>query len=142
MGFQTDLVDTRLFWWWLDADKFEECEMCGHIGPREDFRKEVEPDTWMASAYCQDCNYRREVLQFFKRQPISIRQVLKAAHASCSECGSTLNLDVDHVIPIQLGGGYPEDNLQVVCRACHLRKDRAILKVHAHLEGVTRNEDA
>jgi hypothetical protein len=42
---------------------------------------------------------------------------------TCRECGATEGeLHVDHVIPIAAGGRNEEDNLQILCRPCNLRK--------------------
>ena len=42
----------------------------------------------------------------------------------CATCGRYGN-EVDHVRPIQHGGDpWDRDNLQVLCRGCHVRKTR------------------
>jgi HNH endonuclease len=40
----------------------------------------------------------------------------------CQGCGSTTELQYDHVIPISLGGGSTEANLQLLCGPCNRRK--------------------
>lgn len=37
-------------------------------------------------------------------------------------CGSSIDIEVDHLIPLEHGGTNDDDNLMVRCRACHLRK--------------------
>jgi 5-methylcytosine-specific restriction endonuclease McrA len=37
----------------------------------------------------------------------------------CVRCGSTEDLEVDHVVPASRGGETTADNLRVVCRECH-----------------------
>lgn len=48
--------------------------------------------------------------------------VLERDGYECRECGSTNNLEVDHVIPISEGGSHDLDNLQTLCHACHTKK--------------------
>lgn len=40
----------------------------------------------------------------------------------CLMCGSTDNLEIDHIIPISKGGKSTFDNLQTLCKECNLRK--------------------
>jgi hypothetical protein len=40
----------------------------------------------------------------------------------CEHCGATSDLEVDHVVPISLGGSDDRDNLQCLCLMCNRRK--------------------
>lgn len=40
----------------------------------------------------------------------------------CRKCGSTRNLEVDHIIPIAKGGKSTMDNLQTLCHRCNVKK--------------------
>lgn len=44
----------------------------------------------------------------------------------CRECGSTKNLQLDHIIPIAKGGSSEADNLQLLCRECNQKKGNRI----------------
>lgn len=44
----------------------------------------------------------------------------------CTTCGSDFDLQYDHVIPVALGGGTSEANLQLLCGACNQRKGASI----------------
>jgi len=45
---------------------------------------------------------------------------------ACRGCGSNVELQFDHVIPVALGGGSTQDNLQILCGPCNRRKGRSI----------------
>jgi 5-methylcytosine-specific restriction endonuclease McrA len=44
----------------------------------------------------------------------------------CTVCGAEFDLQYDHVIPVALGGGSSEENLQLLCGPCNQRKGSAI----------------
>lgn len=44
----------------------------------------------------------------------------------CVQCRDRQYLEFDHVIPIHLGGATSVDNLQILCRACNLKKGARI----------------
>lgn len=44
----------------------------------------------------------------------------------CRTCGSTSELQFDHVIPVSRGGGSNPENLQVLCGPCNRRKGASI----------------
>ena len=44
----------------------------------------------------------------------------------CQSCGRAGRLEADHVVPLERGGApWSLDNLQVLCRGCHIAKTRA-----------------
>jgi 5-methylcytosine-specific restriction endonuclease McrA len=59
------------------------------------------------------------------RKPISKQQreeTLKKYGGKCVICGSTENLQIDHIIPVISNGTNDADNLQVLCKACNTSK--------------------
>ena len=41
----------------------------------------------------------------------------------CVMCGRAGRLECDHILPLQLGGDpWALDNLQTLCRSCHIQK--------------------
>src|SRR5436190_10615081 len=53
----------------------------------------------------------------------------------CWNCGSTTDLQFDHVIPLALGGSNTADNVELLCRTCNLAKS-AKLAASARSRGV------
>lgn len=47
------------------------------------------------------------------------RMLLEAAGCRCERCGAADGLEVDHIIPIVLGGSAGVENGQVLCAECH-----------------------
>ncbi len=65
--------------------------------------------------------------EYLKLNPRVIPSCLKnfvwnRDHGRCAKCGSTENLEFDHVIPVSKGGATSEKNLQLLCKECNLRK--------------------
>ena len=40
-------------------------------------------------------------------------------HGSCIKCGSNVELQFDHIIPLSLGGASTPENLQILCGRCN-----------------------
>lgn len=53
------------------------------------------------------------------------RTALLAADQRCRRCGSLDRLEVDHVVPVGLGGTNDQANALVLCHSCHLSKTKA-----------------
>ena len=58
-----------------------------------------------------------------KRRKVVRRRALDRAGWRCEMCGVPGLLEVDHRVPLRLGGDpYCLSNLQALCRDCHLTK--------------------
>ena len=63
------------------------------------------------------------------REPIpeSVRAtVWRRYSGACVQCGSKEHLQFDHIIPVSKGGTTSTANLQLLCRACNLKKTNVI----------------
>ena len=45
----------------------------------------------------------------------------------CRQCGSNIELQFDHIIPLAFGGATTEQNLQILCGPCNRRKGASII---------------
>ncbi|MFF2556678.1 HNH endonuclease [Nocardia sp. NPDC058058] len=45
----------------------------------------------------------------------------------CRKCGSNVELQFDHVIPVSMGGASTPENLQILCGPCNRRKGASII---------------
>ncbi len=50
------------------------------------------------------------------------KMVLERDNYKCKFCGLSIDLEIDHVIPVSKGGKSEIDNLQVLCRSCNRKK--------------------
>jgi hypothetical protein len=67
--------------------------------------------------------YRDETEVERRRIPRDVRQrVWQRDGGRCVECGADQYLEFDHVIPVTKGGGNSEQNVQLLCRGCNLKK--------------------
>lgn len=64
-----------------------------------------------------------------KRPPIP-KEVVDAVYrrdkGRCVYCGSTEELQLDHIIPFSRGGATNIENLQLLCRSCNIKKSNKI----------------
>lgn len=71
-----------------------------------------------------DAKVRVERARVSKKMRLSI---LSRDHFKCKYCGSTLNLEIDHIIPISKGGKSEYNNLQTLCHRCNVNKGTDII---------------
>lgn len=64
-----------------------------------------------------------------KRPPIP-REIVDAVYkrdgGRCVYCGSTQNLQLDHIIPFSKGGATTLENMQLLCQKCNIEKSNKI----------------
>jgi hypothetical protein len=70
------------------------------------------------------------VLEGPRRQPIpdDVKMfVWQRDHGQCVRCGSNLNLEFDHIIPVTMGGANTARNLQLLCEGCNRAKGGSLV---------------
>jgi HNH endonuclease len=63
------------------------------------------------------------------RAPVStdlVRAVVARDGQRCVECGAIEDLQIDHILPVALGGATSEGNLQVLCADCNRAKSDSL----------------
>ena len=69
---------------------------------------------------CDDCDQGRRARRSAQWQ--RVRRATLAVADGCVECGSQLNLQIDHRVPIVAGGLNEIENARVLCGSCNSRK--------------------
>lgn len=60
--------------------------------------------------------------------PADVKQLVWARDGgACRSCGSNVELQFDHVIPVSADGSSTEENLQILCGPCNRRKGASIV---------------
>jgi 5-methylcytosine-specific restriction endonuclease McrA len=68
---------------------------------------------------------REEIKQIRKRKDRYVEQTVKRLLCAGKDCSLTKELeeyDIDHIIPLSLGGTEDSSNLQALCPGCHRKK--------------------
>jgi 5-methylcytosine-specific restriction enzyme A len=86
--------------------------------------------------YCSKAcmnQFNRNNTWFFVRKDILVRDNYKCS--ICKERFKKSKLDVDHIIPLQMGGNFFEkENLRTLCKECHKAKSRLDREVLSCIE--------
>lgn len=68
---------------------------------------------------CKNCTTKRSrgydrdaIIELYKEGEVSM----------CLKCGAQDRLEVDHIVPVSLGGSNYLNNLQILCRTCNASK--------------------
>lgn len=58
----------------------------------------------------------------YQRRKVHIEELQAVTKDKCARCGCAENLELDHIIPLAVGGTTDDINLQILCRKCHMIK--------------------
>ena len=71
-----------------------------------------------------------------------VRTALARAGGKCQACGAEEEaLEVDHILPLCLGGKDETDNMQALCASCHGRKTRDDVRRLRKAERIKRKRE-
>ena len=71
------------------------------------------------------CNSNRRAAKVTTASPTinsHIEALLNDTNASCPYCPSTENLSIEHILPLSRGGTHTENNVELACLECNIRK--------------------
>jgi 5-methylcytosine-specific restriction endonuclease McrA len=102
---------------------------------REYFRKYVDANRALLNRRSTEWGKRNQASKSYNRQmrrasgSITKQQFkeLFDNNKKCNYCGSTENLQVDHIHPVSKGGKTELSNLQVLCRSCNASKGNKVI---------------
>ena len=76
------------------------------------------------------------------RSKAVVKRALKDAGGRCLMCGlETDVLEVDHVVPLALGGEDAEGNTLAMCAACHRKKTREDVRAIRKADRIKRKAE-
>jgi hypothetical protein len=114
-------------WWWFEGDfywdsgRYRERDVLALIRDRQ--RRETQ--RLDRAHMLLNVDEGRAVKPRGRREqiPREVRfAIFQRDGGKCVECGSTFDLQYDHIIPVALGGATSEQNLQLLCGGCNRNK--------------------
>lgn len=107
---------------------FKVCTACNQRLHVSKFRRTLGTSDRLTSA-CKSCNRieqqnrsARDRGDMSTLSPRDWQDVLDEVGGACVNCGSTIDLHIDHIVPVSLGGKNVKSNIQPLCRHCNSRK--------------------
>ena len=101
----------------LSADEVYALIIAAEMEQQERRKRQIERAKAMIAQGPQDSTPQRGHIS------VEIRNfVFQRDGGQCNVCGSTIELQFDHIIPVKLGGSSEPENLQVLCGPCNRRK--------------------
>jgi hypothetical protein len=90
----------------LPYDVFSELERVGYHFPADD-----QPEKF---------NTRRKISKGLREK------ILDKYGNKCAFCGTSENLEIDHIKPVSMGGDNSEENLRVLCQSCNGKRNSSL----------------
>jgi 5-methylcytosine-specific restriction endonuclease McrA len=112
--------------WW---DSLEEFDIA--MGNREAVRQS------QIARVVKVLEMRREIQRDYARLFLTL---VRRDGSACRRCGDpSPDLEIDHINPLSLEGDNEEDNLQLLCKPCNIRKSNNPAATQASHEGDREN---
>ena len=117
----------RHYWWfqsrfYIDIDSLNEAEVTALLITRHQRERQHIANAQATVTLSGPSQHsRRTTIPEDVKQLVMIRDGGK-----CTHCGSTVELQFDHIIPIARGGSSNPENLQILCGPCNRRKGTGV----------------
>lgn len=87
------------------------------------------PVIWLRHRPKMKVPERTRIIELASQTPPADARLLvwSRDHGRCKNCGTSSDLQFDHVIPRSLGGSSRAENLEVLCGACNRRKGASVI---------------
>jgi 5-methylcytosine-specific restriction endonuclease McrA len=82
---------------------------------------------WARSQWRSRSSNRRALLSGNSSYLVTKKDIMKIISKPCTYCGSTENIQVDHIFPIARGGSHSIGNLTSACQHCNASKGKKFL---------------
>lgn len=106
------------------------CSLCGVLVARDRFSKKYQRGD---KKFCDRCSNSRK-----KRHGSSVGYLVQRDGPECKLCGVEVDINlrfpdrlagsVDHIVPVALGGGHEESNLQLAHYTCNSKKQARMIE--------------
>jgi HNH endonuclease len=113
----------RSYWWYLDAFYWTNAEYSSEDIKALMFARERQRERELEHAHAMLARSSEPTER--QREPIPRHvklAVFKRDGGHCVECGSSFELQYDHIIPFSMGGASTVENLQLLCAKCNQSK--------------------
>jgi 5-methylcytosine-specific restriction endonuclease McrA len=105
----------------LTPDQVHALIVAAEMEQQAKWKRQVERAQAMVSQGPQDSTPQRGHIS------VEIRNyVFQRDGGQCVTCGSTVELQFDHIIPVKFGGSGEPENLQILCGPCNRRKGASL----------------
>ena len=118
--------DNRYYWWFEDKfywepDGLSPSDVLALVREKERRTLRQLERARTAMTFDARSDYRRGIPTRGMRVAVFERD-----GGRCAVCGSTFDLQYDHILPVALGGATTVDNLQLLCAECNQRKGSSL----------------
>ena len=121
------IADGRTYWWCRDRFYWEDDELGAGDVHALVYERDRRRDRRLERAHAVVAT---DALPPAPRRDVIPREVRRAVferdNGRCVDCGSSFDIQYDHVIPVAFGGASTVQNLQILCAPCNQAKGASL----------------